>query len=468
MEIKSVHFDMKAMCPTAEYSLTLVDELAEQGINALVVEFEDKFPFEVTRGIHHPEAWTKDEFRRFAARCKERNVEIVPLVQSIGHLDYLLKYPKFRDLRDGGPGGTTYQWCLALEESYELWCAMVEEVLEVFPETRIFHIGADECRMNIPCERCGENILDLYVNRVVRCCEYIQKKNMKVVIWDDVFRRHGEEKYALLPPGVISCIWMYGQLDLDYIDRTMAKGIECWGASCIQSHRFFHAMSPQEPKMRNVDAWGRVHEKYPQISGHIGTIWGRNQCQSPYNSNLPQSLFMTAYLAETLENGVIKDREKFINDFGKKFFGMELDYYTLITCFGHEPGYSEPLVIELKEKAPRHRDIADVWYGLNAIDQLLFYIYMCFSHNDCQLNTYRAGMAPREMTKNWIDGVRRCKEDTENGLAGLRPLMTRYFQAGQWDEFVEQRFRSKFEQNEYWRHVIASSMLKWEENLRRD
>ena len=102
MEVKAVHLDMKSMIPTADYALTLIDELAEQGINALLVEFEDKFPFEVTQGIHHSSAWTKDEFKRFGARCKEKNVELIPLLQSVGHLDYILKYPKFRDLRDGG------------------------------------------------------------------------------------------------------------------------------------------------------------------------------------------------------------------------------------------------------------------------------------------------------------------------------------------------------------------------------
>ena len=116
MEIKAIHFDMKSMIPTAEYALTLVDELAEVGINAVLVEFEDKFPFDATRGTHHPCAWTKDEFRAFAKRCKERNIELIPLLQSIGHLDYLLKYPKFRNLRDGGPEGSSYQWCLAIEE----------------------------------------------------------------------------------------------------------------------------------------------------------------------------------------------------------------------------------------------------------------------------------------------------------------------------------------------------------------
>ncbi len=108
MKTRAVHFDMKAMIPKIDYALTLVDEIADEGINALLVEFEDKFPFDVTAGTHHPCAWTKEEFRRFAEKCSSRNVELIPLLQSVGHLDYLLKYPKFRDLRDGGPEGSSY------------------------------------------------------------------------------------------------------------------------------------------------------------------------------------------------------------------------------------------------------------------------------------------------------------------------------------------------------------------------
>ena len=344
---------------------------------------------------------------------------------------------------------------------------MVDELLAFFPDTKVFHIGADECRMNVPCGRCGENRLDLYVERVARCCRYIRKKGLKALLWDDVFRKYGEEKFARLPEGVIPCVWMYGTLDRDYIARIAASGLEFWGSSCIQGERFYHAMGPQAPRMDNVDAWGEVNRLYPQITGHIGTIWGRNQCQSPYKCNLPQSMFMTAYLAETLNNGVIKDRKQFIDAFGQKFFGMDLDYTTLINSFCLNPGYAEPLVTELKEKAPRHRDIAEIWYGLNAVDQMLFFLYSAFSNNDSQLSTYLAGMAPREMTAAWLETARRCRENTEQGLAELRPLMTRYFAEKAWDEFVDQRFRARLEQNEYWRHVISAAALKWEENLKR-
>jgi hypothetical protein len=179
-------------------------------------------------------------------------------------------------------------------------------------------------------------------------------------------------------------------------------------------------------------------------------------------------MFMAAYLTETLAAGVIQDRGAFMNRFGEAFFGMELDYPTMINYFCYEPGYSEPLVTELKDNAPRHKDIAEIWYGLNYIDQLLFHIYSCFSHNDCMLTTFREGMAPREMTNAWLERVSFCKENTEKELAELKKLMADYFPEAMWDEFIDQHFRSKFEQNEYWRHIISSAAVKWEENLKKD
>ena len=77
--------------------------------------------------------------------------------------------------------------------------------------------------------------------------------------------------------------------------------------------------------MRNVDAWGKVHERYPQFTGHIGTIWGRNQCQSPINSLLPPSMFMAAYLTETLTAGVIQDRRARESIQTSEFLGYRKD-----------------------------------------------------------------------------------------------------------------------------------------------
>ena len=98
---------------------------------------------------------------------------------------------------------------------------------------------------------------------------------------------------------------------------------------------------------------------------------------------------------------------------------------------------------------------------------MLFFLYSAFANNESLLSTYRAGMAPREMTGAWLENARLCRENTEQGLAELRPLMVKYFPEAVWDEFTDQRFRARLELNEYWRHVISAAALKWDENLKR-
>ena len=78
MFTKAIHFDMKAMIPRADFALELLNILAEQGVNAILLEFEDKFPFETTPAMHHKSAWSKDEFRKFAAHAQKCGIEIIP------------------------------------------------------------------------------------------------------------------------------------------------------------------------------------------------------------------------------------------------------------------------------------------------------------------------------------------------------------------------------------------------------
>ena len=465
MNIKALHFDMKAVIPKLDHALELIDIFAEQGFNTIILEFEDKFPFEATRGFHHPAAWSKDDFRRLAQHCKKCNVEIVPLMQSIGHLDYLLKYPAFQHLRDGGAMGTTYQWCLALEASYELWQKMTDEILEVFPDTKTFHIGADECRMREPCQRCGENKLDFYIKRVARCVEYIQSQNMKAVIWDDVFRKYGIEQFKRLPSGVVCCVWLYREIDWQYVEKIAGMDIELWGASSLQANKNNYVMNPHEIKMDNVDDWGRINQKYPRFTGHIATLWGRNQCLSPYNTNLTQAVLMTAYCGKTLTDGLIADRKEFINSYGRDFFGVELDYFTMIRYFNYEPAIAGKILAELCEKALYHRSIAEILQAFNKMDELLDYMDMCFSNNLASLASYRNGGSPPELTSNWSDGVRIAAERCEKLYNDLTPVITRYFCKNQWDELWEQHFAARLEQNQYWGKVIEEAKQKWQQNL---
>ena len=201
-----MHIDLKGLAPQAEYGWKLMDDLQSFGYNYILMEFEDKFPYECCPEIVHRGAYTKAELAKF----RRDGLDVIPLMQCAGHLDYLLAHEKYACLRSKG---RTYQWNLADERVFDLWKDMVEEILEVYPESKYFHIGADEV------ELADETEFEQYVLHVERCVDYLKAKGLQVLIWDDVFRKHTHPVLDRLMPKVIVCVWQYRAVNEIFVEK---------------------------------------------------------------------------------------------------------------------------------------------------------------------------------------------------------------------------------------------------------
>lgn len=458
MKIRVIHFDMKSMIPTAEYMMTLVEEIAELGYTHLLMEFEDKFPFDSFPAIVHKAAWSKEDFRKLNEKCRSLGLSIIPLLQCAGHLDYMLKHDEYKDLRDGD---TTYQWCLADHRVFPYWKEMAQEILEIFPECEYFHIGADEVQMKYSCPRCSKmDKFALYLNQVEACTDFLREHGKKVVLWDDVFRNHELNPLKKLLSKVIPCVWQYLNIDESIVQKYADLGIEFWGASKIQHNWLYRGMGAQNPVRKNVDDWAEISRKY-DITGHIGTIWGRNQCLSPICDTLPQSMYMVAYLGESLRHGRIVDIPAYDRHFGETFFDLPgIDMNIIEANFGYEPEIVKAELEKWIGKAPRHNDILEIFHAFNEIDVLYRYVDMCFSADNALYPAYCAGFVPEEQTSNWLDGVRITEERTNELKEKLYAILGKYFQSIQLDEFFGQRFDFMLLQNAQWKKIILQAVEK--------
>ena len=70
MKVQCIHLDMKSMFPKTEYLLTELEQLAAMGYTHVLIEFEDRFPFEAYPGFARKSAYTKAEFRLVAEKCR--------------------------------------------------------------------------------------------------------------------------------------------------------------------------------------------------------------------------------------------------------------------------------------------------------------------------------------------------------------------------------------------------------------
>ena len=89
---RAVHFDVKHHLDRMEYYYQEIDKLARYKINAVIWELEDKLRYTRRPEIGAPNAISKQEMQALCRYAKERNIEITPLVQGLGHAGFILKH----------------------------------------------------------------------------------------------------------------------------------------------------------------------------------------------------------------------------------------------------------------------------------------------------------------------------------------------------------------------------------------
>ncbi|MBM4086507.1 MAG: hypothetical protein FJ272_17125, partial [Planctomycetes bacterium] len=93
---RCIHLDLKGMPPTPERLVQLPEIFAELGVNALLVEWEDTYPYTTYPELRCPTAYDEPTVRTFLQKAERRGIEVIPLVQSIGHLENPLLKERFR------------------------------------------------------------------------------------------------------------------------------------------------------------------------------------------------------------------------------------------------------------------------------------------------------------------------------------------------------------------------------------
>lgn len=76
--------------------------------------------------------------------AKDRGLEVIPVVQTLGHLEWILKLEEFSHLRDDQNSPTVI--CIGLDNTFELIRDMIDQVANVHKKFGLssFHMGFDE------------------------------------------------------------------------------------------------------------------------------------------------------------------------------------------------------------------------------------------------------------------------------------------------------------------------------------
>lgn len=189
----------------------IIKNASKLKLNTILIEYADRFPFEKHNSIVAPTALTKEEVKEFIATAREYDLRVIPLQQSIGHLDYLFKSDLYASIRE--EEHFRDQLCPTNPDSFRIFTELAEEVIQLHPEIEYFHIGGDEARRLGSCPRCKEKVdkkgvSRLYVDYINQVSQWLTSQNITPIIWDDMLCAH-PEAIDDLDRNIIIMYWDY-------------------------------------------------------------------------------------------------------------------------------------------------------------------------------------------------------------------------------------------------------------------
>lgn len=243
---RAVHLDTKHHLDRMEYYYRMMDKLSRYKINAVIWELEDKFRYSSHPELAASNAISKQEMQALCRYAKERNIEISPLVQGLGHASYILKH--HQDLRENPK--SDWELCPSNPKTYELLFDLYGEAIKAMPYGKYLHIGGDEITAIGIDERCratGKSAFELQMDWLDKVCQYARENGRIPIFWDDM-----PLKYAGLWTTILSDK-TEEELDKVWNTEKLDRAIGLFPKNCIYMR--WNYGDPTKPAHRRLLNW---------------------------------------------------------------------------------------------------------------------------------------------------------------------------------------------------------------------
>nr|MBQ4317746.1 family 20 glycosylhydrolase [Clostridia bacterium] len=251
----------------------------------------------------------KDEVRDIVQYIESFGIEVIPEIQSTGHVQYItmahpeigeVKYVEKQDANDEFAAAdirketnAAHCFCVANERSYEILFDIAEEILEVFKPKRYVHMGHDEIYEIGVCEHCRDrDPAELLAYDINKLHDWLKARGLKMMIWSDMI--NSTSRYLTTPaadkiPKDIICLdftW-YFHFDKDIEENLLEKGFKVMVGNLYSSHypRYASRIAKDGMIGGQVSMWVDTSEYQLAYEGKLydllytaGILWRENYC----------------------------------------------------------------------------------------------------------------------------------------------------------------------------------------------
>ena len=325
---RACHYDTKHHQDKRSYVESFIRDLSRYKINMLVWEWEDKFEYPSHPEIGAPGAFTMAEMQEITRYARKYHVQLVPLVQGLGHVSYILKWPQHSHLRE--IPASNWEFCPQKEGSYELLNDLWQDAIKATPGSEYLHIGTDEsyelgkgveCGCQAELEKTSKHaMMTKFISRSARP---LMKEGRTVMAWSAEYKSEAD----LNPPtGMVLDAW--GGQGVEHLKEIKKEGYEIFVYDPNPGIEplflpYFYRLRGEGDEEREVEnclqrSYNPVHQAASSgiFDGMINTSWD--------DSGLHNQAWMMSFInsAEWSWSGNNPSLDEFIDKFFLNYYGV--------------------------------------------------------------------------------------------------------------------------------------------------
>jgi hypothetical protein len=437
-----LHVDMKGMMPSENRFYEWLNWISKLGYSTLVLEYEDRIPWESWPETYRA-GFDRPTWERIRHHCSQLGIQVIPLVQTFGHLEWLAKHDRWSHLRCNGNANLI---CPQHPEIRSLLAAWLEEVVAMHPESPYIHVGLDEVYHLGECPHCqrraaelGQGKLGVLLEHASYICETVIALGKRPIIWADMFLHHGEEGIELsqqLPLEVVLCDWNY-QGDVGTQTKALIGNAnrEVLVASAIRrSYWTYFLVDKLSNRHENILQWHRKarNGQLGPIKAIIHTVWTRSRGLAPLYG--PWEGWLTGfYLGINPDNPLSEAMQK----------GVELVEKGLKSCDYNQIQQFVKELENLESDEPMEKAALEWWIlSLQHRAEIIIVEYALLSHEGLRSSVTYMGTDPDLINEaNWERDAIRTR------LEKIQTDMEEYLRRYEWsdtEEYLSSRIQNIF------------------------
>ncbi len=291
---KAFQWDLARQVERLDVLLRLLPRYAGWGYQELYLHLENAVEYPSLPGVARRDAYSYRQFARLVDAATRVGISVVPIVNLLGHTQYLIKVPELRDLNElrdaSGQPLDRGQICPLHPRTLEIAGKLLGDMAPFCTAGKV-HVGLDESFLLGQCPRCRADVSRRglaahFAGHAQQLHRLAAGMGLRMGLWADMLALL-PAAIPLLPRDLAAYDWCYYPFarhprvelrnfaEIDLAAPLQARGIEYWGCPMNGAFRY-EPMPAFSDRLANILSWWKRCRRVG-ATGFLVTSWEANR-----------------------------------------------------------------------------------------------------------------------------------------------------------------------------------------------